>query len=393
MSVRLATEQDDPALRELVRSMPMPGWARLAYEREPSFFADATAGGEHTQVIVTETDGKLTGVGARGVRDVWLDGTCQVMGYLHSLRVVPGARRGTTLARGYHFLRRLHDEDVSSKESQKRSTGDARDTRISGWQEKRTERVNAYLTTILENNAGAREQLTGGRAGLPVYHDFGRYETTALAVPNKRRAEELVAAENWLIPESHRILDFLRLSGPDRQFFPVLPETPLQDELWSGLPWHSFRVLAGKNGEIRGVAGRWNRSATRQIRVVGYAPWLRRTRRLINPLLNIAGYPALVPAGECLPMEYVALLCMREAEDVAGAGILLRGLLADAAAADGRFLAVGFHERDPLRRSMRGLRGLSYPSRLYVAAYEDGAELVERLRKSPRIPYLEIGTL
>jgi hypothetical protein len=298
------------------------------------------------------------------------------MGYLHSLRLVPEARRGTTLARGYHFLRQLHDGETRGK---RKNPIDC---------------VNAYLTTILESNTAARGVLTGGRAGLPVYHDFGRYETTALTVPGaSRRAAKMAARGNWLIPEPRRILEFLRLAGPARQFFPVLPEIPPQDELWPGLPWDSFRVLAGKNGEIRGVSGCWNRSATRQIRVVGYTPWLAGSRRLINPLLKIAGYPALVPAGECLRMDYVALLCTREAEDVDGAGMLLRGLLADAAAAGGRFLAVGFHERDPLRRSTRGLRGLSYPSRLYVAAYEDGAELVERLSKSPRIPYLEIGAL
>ncbi|MDT8389974.1 MAG: hypothetical protein RRC34_05635 [Lentisphaeria bacterium] len=365
MNVRLATDQDDPALRTLARSMPMPGWVRLVYEREPSFFADSAASGGQTQIIVTESAGKLTGVGARGLRDVWIDGGCQAMGYLHSLRVVPEARRGTTLARGYHFLRKLHDDG----------------------------RTCAYLTTILESNIAARELLTGGRAGLPVYHDFGRFDTSALVVPGKRKAARLVAEENWLTPDPHRILEFLRLRGPVRQFFPVLPSFPPARELWPGLPWKSFRMLAGKNGVIRGVAGRWNRSATRQIRVAGYAPWLRRLRGIVNPLLKLAGYPALVPPGGRLRLDYAALLCLRDAEDVDGAGTLLRGLLADAAAAGIPFLAVGFHERDPLRRATRGLRGLSYPGRLYVAAYEDGAELVEQLRASRRIPYLELGTL
>ncbi len=364
MRIRLADQRDDPRLREMLRASPMPGWVRLACAREPDFFAALSVEGRFTQVIVAEENGRIQGMGTRGVRPVYINGSPGVTGYLGGLRIAPAVRSGLGLHRGYRFLAELHQDG----------------------------RAPAYLTTIVEANVSARSLLTSGRAGLPRYRDMGRFVTQALPL---RRMGKCDTGHGMTIRpctpgDIADVVDFLNRHGRKRQFFPMLSVEDLGTPYLRGLRAEDFYAARG-DGRIAGVAARWNQRGFKQHRIAGYAGPLSALRPFINPVLSLAGYPTLPPPGNALKMSYAAFPCIRDdAPETLTA--LLRRMTADSLKAGDDLLIVGLHEADPLRRALKPFAGFRYLSRIYLAVYDADRPFYENLDKS-RIPHLETGTL
>src|SRR5262245_43218115 len=86
----LATEADDPGLRDVLARTPMGGKIQVAFRREPSYFAAAPTEGPFRQVVIcreVETR-RIIGFGLRAVRRVYVNGEPKDIGYLGSLRVL-----------------------------------------------------------------------------------------------------------------------------------------------------------------------------------------------------------------------------------------------------------------------------------------------------------------
>ena len=56
------------------------------------------------------------------------------------------------------------------------------------------------------------------------------------------------------------------------------------------------------------------------------------------------------------------------------------------------FLALGLHERDPLRAALRHFMTFRYTSRCYLVCCDDGLAFVNKLDQE-KVPYLELATL
>src|ERR1700752_1270332 len=110
----LATEEDDASLRRLLRENPMQGAISLSFEREPNYFnASSIEGAFHQTLVAREMDtGEIIGVGNRSVRDMFVNGKVQAVGYMSQLRIHPKYGRGLYLARGlaqgYRLYYALH---------------------------------------------------------------------------------------------------------------------------------------------------------------------------------------------------------------------------------------------------------------------------------------------
>lgn len=358
LMLRLATRADDALIRAVLRRNSMPGAMALAFAHEPSFFDAIEVEGYDPQVVVGEQDGQLVGAGLVAMRRVYLNGETAEVGYLSSLRTDPAIRGTTALARGYRFYRQVHEVQ---------------------------QRVPFYLSTIMEDNNTARELLTSGRAGLPSYHEIGRYHTTAIPLlsQGKLRLPAGIRIVAGSAVGAEEIAAFLCETGRTRQFYPAYTAEELQAPtgLLRGLVLDDFAVaLAGDR--ILGVMAAWNQLPFRQHVVTGYQGWLRWARPLLGSLLP--------PPGEPVRSLLAACVAIRN-DDPAVFRALLRHLLRVHAGGAHCFLFVGLAGNDPLLPVACEPWHLTLHSRIYVVEWGDGRAAVRTL--DDRVPYLELGSL
>ena len=364
MIFRLANRSDDAQLRQLMRETIVPGHIRMSYTREPSFFNACERSDEDTQVIVAENGEEIVGVACRSIRNLLVNGAPVPFGYLSGLRLKPSVQNTMTLARGYAFLRKLHED----------------------------RRVPAYLTTIIEGNNKAQKILTSGRANLPSYTPIGRYLTHV--VPVKRRSskpdsDDTIQIKTAREVSGHRLTSFLVEEGSKRQFFPVhncngqtsgIPKSIGLDNL----------LVAEKDNCIVGTMSVWDQRDCKQHVVAGYSGAMRVLRPLLNLYLRSRRLHSIPNAGQQLRYGTAAMICIG-GNDLRVFTTLLRHALVLASERGLHQLAVGLHERDPLVASLKSFFHVLYRSRLYLVTWEDNSNWNSMSRSL--VPYLELGTL
>ncbi|MBY0521970.1 MAG: hypothetical protein K2R98_01140 [Gemmataceae bacterium] len=362
----LATPADDADLRQVMAATPMEGRIRIGFRREPSWFDAAVVDGRWRQVIACRDleTGRVFGFGCRSIGERCVNGKVQDVGYLSSLRVLPEYRNIGLVARGYAFMKQLHQD----------------------------RRVPFYLTTIAEDNTVALQVLTSGRAGLPTYQPTGSYHTVALPLGQRRAApatgHTIRPARDEDLPA---LVAFLNRVGPRRQFFPKYEENDFRGVagLLRGLKLEDI-LLAQCGGQLVGTLAAWDQHGFRQSVVHGYSDWLHVFRPVYNVWSRLRGRAELPAPGEALRYLTAALpVVANDDRDVFAA-------LVDAAwwrAGGGPWshLLVGLHEADPLLPVLRRYRAPRYTTHLYLANWDDGRDAVAAL--DGRVPYLELGSL
>lgn len=182
ISFSLASRDDDPGIRRLLATNPMPGRIRVRFEREPDYFAGCTP---DTQVLVARDGGRVVGVACRDIRKLYVNGVAEEVGYLGQLRIDRAYRGQLLTARGYRVMRELH---ASSP-------------------------VDGYYTTIVEGNAQAEGVLVRKSRGvMPRYRFVEKLHT--LAVPVAKWSGGLPPAGN---------VGRLKPAAPLPNLFPAYP--------------------------------------------------------------------------------------------------------------------------------------------------------------------------
>ncbi|MBX3468861.1 MAG: hypothetical protein KF878_18480 [Planctomycetes bacterium] len=355
----LATREDEPRLRQLLRAAPMEGDIRLAMEREPDFFLGLTIEGDVSQVLVCRDrpTGAVISMGTRSVRDGFLDGAPARVGYLGQLRTDPAHRGGKAiLVRGYADLRRAHDEDPR--------------------------RPALYTTAIFEGNAPARRILERGLKGLPTYALRGRF-VSLVYPPGRRRGRPPAGVTvrqgdpGLLEP----VAACLQRSARRYQFAPCWTAADLASpERARGLRPEDF-VVALRGGEVVGCAAVWDQRAYKQTRVTGYSrrmAWARPVANLLAPLL---GTPRLPRAGAALRDAFLSHLAVDD-DDPAVARALLAAALRGARGKHD-LVTLALDPTGPLFEVARAFPHRPYPSVLYAVHWEDGAAAVAALDDRP----------
>lgn len=320
---RLATAEDDAALRRAFAATPMAGGMRLAFEREPSFFEALRVQGDVVQVILCEDSGtgEIAGIGTRCLADAFVDGTARRVGYLSDLRILPRWRKGTVLTRGYRFLREL-DADGAA---------------------------DLYHTALFAENAEARAALSRERAGVPQYHPLGTFITAGIHP----------ARVGGVLPPSplhttrgspadlSRLVEFLNAYNATRQFAPV---HRLEDFLPGGR-WRDFQVedffLVHDGPRLLGAVGLWNQSAFKQTRVLGYAGRWRMLHLLSRLTHRVLPVPRLPSPGECFQFGYAAFLAI-PTQDPGVLRLLLQAAREECSKRGWMHLLLSLHASDPL---------------------------------------------
>jgi GNAT superfamily N-acetyltransferase len=100
-AIRAATEADNAALRELESSCPQGTRLRILSERDDYFFRSRLYGNNHTLVAEDRVQGRIFGVMAATLKEVYLGGAVRPAAYFYDLRVHPDYRRSVL---GRHML-------------------------------------------------------------------------------------------------------------------------------------------------------------------------------------------------------------------------------------------------------------------------------------------------
>jgi len=363
----VASPADEPALRTFSRSVDMPGAVRFSFEREPDYFGALCVEGRQSEVLVCRETGtgRVRATGHRSIKPVFVNGQPMPVGYLSGLRLEEPVRNGRILGRGYQFLRERHADG----------------------------RAPFYLTTIMEDNRHATAALLSGRCGLPKYHDFGRFCCMAVSL-NSRGTSSVntdLRVRNASAGDASTIINFLQSEGRSQQFFPEyqVADIGAANGLLAHLKWNDV-FLVFRGDELVGVAAAWDQRGIRRWRVTGYANWLRALRLPFNLIAKMRRMPRLPKPGSTPDYFILSLVCIRSSDRAAFAA-LLEEMVRQKRQQYAFFLA-GLHERDPLLPELLARPHFPLPSRLYVAAWEDGEAAVQKL--DPRlVPYLELGSL
>jgi hypothetical protein len=383
-SFELATPEDDPAIRRLLATNPVPGSVTIAFEREPNYFIGCGTMGRFYQVLVARCplhvsdsgprtpdigQNSIIGVACRAIRPLFVNGQIEEVGYLGQLRVDNRFQGRWIVSGGFHFLREL-DAD---------------------------RRVAGYLATITEESATAKGILVDRpRRHFPAFREVDRLCTLALIckkAKGKRQKAKITGVEisHGSEKDLSTIIGFFKQHGPAKQFFPAYKE----DDFRNGSTTLGFRIedfiLAYRNDELVGVIGLWDQSDYKQTVVQAYKSALRWIRPFYNVGAPLLGVQPLPSSGQRVRFVYGSFICVAE-NDLDIFSILLRRAYGLATQRGYACLMIGLTERDPLLTVLKQYAHIPYYSRLYTVQFEHpGGSFHERL--DSRVAYVEIAAL
>jgi len=365
MKLSLAGKNRGRELSDFVESFPQPADISFVYARKPDFFTSLDIQGKQNQVVIAENEsGTITSMGIRSIKPLFINGRKRMFGYLHGLKTAPSNRSRGEAARGYLYVKKLHED----------------------------KKTPAYLSTVLEQNMAVQDMFGKNRRFLPNHYPMGTFITYVLPIRRdkgkpKRKSIRIVRASEISFDQ---VIEFWNKTGRHRQFFPVYTKDDFKTDFCRGFDIGRLYAALEK-GRIIGTLGAWDQRAFRQIYISRYSGLWRIGRIPLNSLLRIAGYPQLPSPGGELKLVYGAVMCIAE-NNVSVLRELIHHAREDLKFTGTQFFVMGLHEDDVLRKALERYVSVKYYSRLYVTGWKELQSFVDSLDRS-LVPYLEVGTL
>jgi len=361
----IASAEDDEALRQRMARDIMQGIISVSFRRAPSYFAASALQGECTQVIkcTDQHSNEIVGLGTRATLATYINGEARTTGYLCDLRGDRRARGGTLLARGYRFLRRLHNEHP----------------------------LPVYYSMVLDGNETAISVLTSGRGNLPTYTALGKFNTPAILLGAKRKftPDTSISIRKANEKDLVKLTAFINACNRHFQFAPVITSGDFTNGRLSGLNIDDI-YLAEKDCEIVATSACWDQQAIRQIHVEQYSKILRPVRPLYNLASRLLPYKSLPAPGQSLCCFYLSLVAVKD-NDLNIFRNLLEHIYAERRSGPWQMCFAGFHERHPLNEALQSFRQIAAAGQLFSVHWPDDTTTPVTL--DDRIPHLEAGAL
>lgn len=279
--VRLARDEDEPALRALSRACAMNGPVAYTLEREPDFHALTRLQGTRPQIGVIDGDEGLVAMGTGVFTRRHLGGAPRELAYFADLKVHP-SRRGTGL--GGRVLRFAAEGMVR-------------------------EGVSGFAVVLAGNRDMA--PILGGSGVRFVHRATIRKHSTFLVRTPPPPAGVVVrhAREDDLE-------DLVRLLGT-RDLAPAWNAAGFSAHL-AATPGLSLEdvLVAERGGRLVACGAPWDGNVVRQVRVLRLSPGLRCLRRLYDPAARLLRRPRMPADGELLPALSMTHLAAEEPGDL-----------------------------------------------------------------------------
>ncbi len=354
-----AGREDEPEIRLLLASSPMPGRLTIAFEREPDYFLGCPIMGPDYQVVLARNRGnkELAGIVYRGVSPRFVNGSVERVGYISQVRVAP-KYQGYMLP--LRLLPRVRELDKDG---------------------------NRYYAVIAEQNATARDIFVDhARRSFPRAEEVGRLVTLAIVLRRPRRQGSCPVVRGSK-QRLGSIVEMLNRAGAKKQLFPQYSAEDFVDSPRTlGFDIEDF-VVFWSGDKVLGVMGLWDQSAFKQSRVRSYSGSLRALGPLYSAVLRLIGGKPLPRVGEHLHSAYAAFIVV-DGNNPDIFKSLLRALYNLAVKREYAYLMLLLGENDPLLDVAVRYPHIRYNSLLYTFSFR------ERLKGlDGRIPYVEIAAL
>ncbi len=344
IEIREANQADNQGLLALTRATPMSGRIALRIDRDPDFFALLRLRGE-SQVYVAVHGNEVVGCISAALRPAYICGVPEVTAYIGDMKVHPRFS-------GSRIALRL----IQALEAHLRFAG-----------------IDLCFSVVAAGNQRAMG-LFQGRLGTPRWAPLGRFVVEELLPsPFERpsRQYDVQAAQTEDGPAITALLDRFHRS---RQFAPRI----LEDEV--------ARTLSAARAETsKTLVARDGTRVVATLSVLDTAPE-KRNILLSAPFSARAAlaslrFIALPFPGFCVPRvgEALRLLTARyfacEDGHMEALKTLVRRARLEAFRQRFSFLVLGLHERDPLRRIVRGMPGFTFSSLAFATSLGTPARL------------------
>ena len=335
-TVAIADRGDDDDLRRLLRASVTPGAVRLAFTREPDFFAtDGLTDADVT--VVARRDGRVVGSGRCSMYSLMRNGVSRRMGYLSALRVQDHTPESARLLReGYERL----GHEIAPL-------------------------ADGFFTSIATDNTRARRVLEhSGRLGLPSYRPLCDLVTLVGAV--QLGINERTAAKT----EESELGEFLEHGSRDSHLALSWEPARWRQLAHRGVSAGDFSVVR-QDGRLVAAAAVWDQRSFRQTIVDGYDGLLRHVRPLVSAATSLRRMPPLPSPGSVLAQGALFGATVLEASAWPALWSLVRQR---AAAAGLQWVCLSRDARDPELGILRQLmKGREYRTTLYEVTWPGGA--------------------
>lgn len=361
---RLANDDDNAAILELMGDVPMQGNLALATRRDPDFFAlYRLQRGRHFLFVDDASDGsgRLAGMGGVLVRNGFLDGTTMPVGYLGDLRTRGFVRERLAFPQLYaHYFHKVVKE-----------TG-----------------CEHHLTAILADNVAAARALTAPpattrtttttsaakakRRPQPHYHLLTPYEMANVHFLTKRplRASTSTSglqARRATAADIPAIVAFLAADHARRPFGWRFDEGEFEHRLacWPGFTLDETFVVVDDAGQLRAVTTCWDPHAVKRYRVLRYGGQMLWVKRALSVVARVTGMAPLPAVGDDFRTFYLTNLSVKD-DDPRVFQALVDAVYAAHVDGGFHFFSFPLYPGDPLADGTRGYLVRRVPFHLYA---------------------------
>lgn len=349
----LATEEEDAAIRRLLRENPMRGEISVSFEREPNYFHSTQIANADDQTILAFEKGRLACMGRCSIRERYVNGEIHRVGYLSDLRLDSSAQgRFDILRRGYQFFRELHRDNPA----------------------------DFYFTSVTADNSRSLRFLQRGLPGMPIYEPLTDFVTLLIPVPrNAQKFARPISKEIKIVSGSENyvptLIEFINLQASRHNLATTWDKEIVQSLQQHGLPLSDFKILM--NGtKIIGCAALWDQRRFKQIVIREYSRRLSFVRPLLNLAGGLLGTPQLPPVGSTLAHGFLSPLAVA-LDDEHSLLVLIESSLSIAANRGLEFLTLGFSANDPrLATARKQFRCREYKNRLFRVRWKGSSRII-----------------
>ena len=343
---RLAGDDDNAAILELMADVPMEGNLALATQRGPDFFAlYRLQRGQHFLFVdeAKDNSGRLAGMGGILVRSGWLDGVTMPVGYLGDLRTRGFVRERVAFPQVYaHFFHQtaqqtgcdhyltaiLADNAAAARALTEPSTLlSAVTTRTEPARAERsqpvlvnTDSAPARTTTTTTTTTATTTTTTTARATKrrpqPHYHLLTPYEMANIHFLRRRRAPPTpgLTVRRATTTDLPRITALLAADHKRRPFGWRFDTGEFEHRLvhWPGFRIENTFIVVDDRDVLRAVTTCWDPHAVKRYAVLRYGGQMLWVKRALSLAARVTGTAPLPKIGDDFRSFYLTNLSVKD---------------------------------------------------------------------------------